>query len=113
MAKARQFENSEKTYLSRSDVYRDDGMIQLTMEMPGVDKENLDIKIEDDVLIVHGKRKKRKIQGEFRIKEISSGDFHNEYTLDHTIDRDKIDASINNGLLRSILKLKNLRNREV
>jgi len=75
------------------------------MEMPGVTKENLDVRIDNDLLIIHGKRK-APISGKFLIHEITEGDYHNEYTIDNTIDRNKIDAALDKGILTLTLSIR-------
>jgi HSP20 family protein len=89
-----------------TDIYKDEEAVVLTMEMPGVSKENLDIRVDKDLLIIDGKRDNGPEEGEYRIREIRPGNFHQEYTIDDTIDRNKIEASITGGLVTLVLGLK-------
>jgi len=90
-----------------SDIYEEKGNLILKMEMPGVTKENLEIRIENDTLLIHGKRDMyRDEKANYIIREIRDGDFYHEYTIDHTIDREKIDASLQKGVLTLTLSLK-------
>jgi len=90
-----------------SDIYEDKGNVILKMEMPGVNKENLDVKIDNDILIIHGKRNElHDDKANFIIREIRDGDYYQEYTIDNTIDRNKIDAALEKGVLTLTLTMK-------
>ena len=92
--------------LASSDIYKEDDKVVLRMEMPGVNKESLNIQIDGNMLIIEGRRDTTVLQGEYRIKEIRQGDYYHEFTLDDTIDRSKVDARIEFGILTVILKMK-------
>jgi len=93
--------------LACSDIYEEKGNVILKMEMPGVTKENLDIKIDNDILIIHGKKNVLHAEkANFIIREIRDGDYYQEYTIDNTIDRNKIDAALEKGVLTLTLSLK-------
>lgn len=98
--------DTRKTFPACCDIYHDNESVVLYMEMPGVSKENLDIRIDQDLLIIDGRRELQSPEGQYRIREIKQGDYHQEYTIDDTIDRDKIDATIKNGLVTLTLGLK-------
>jgi len=90
-----------------SDIYEDKGNVILKMEMPGVTKENLDVKIDNDILMIHGKRNtNRDEKANYIVREIHDGDYYQEYTLDNTIDRNKIDAALEKGILTLTLSIK-------
>lgn len=106
MEKRRELENKRTDFPACTDIYKDEESVVLTMEMPGVSKENLDIRVDKDLLIINGRRDFETGDGEYRIREIRHGNFHQEYTIDDTIDRNKIEASINSGLVTLTLGLK-------
>ena len=87
-------------------VHEADGKVIVELEMPGVTKDGLEIKIENNELHILGKREPMAKEGEYLIKERRDGDFYRVFTLDNTIDQDKIEASLNNGLLTITLGLK-------
>jgi len=90
-----------------SDIYEEKGNVILKMEMPGVTKEHLEVKIDNDILMIRGKREALAAgQGTYIIREIRDGDYYHEYTLDNTIDRNKIDAVLEKGILTLTLSLK-------
>lgn len=82
-----------------------DGSVMLRLDMPGVDKDNVDIRIENDQLIIHGSRPAESEDRHYVLRERRRGDFHQVFTLDQTIDREKIDASMDQGVLTLTLHL--------
>lgn len=106
MSEQKELERKRKMISARCDVFQDEGKVQLIMEMPGVGKDDLNIRVDNDMLVIQGNKKDYRSDGEFRIKEIVNGDYYNEFTLDNTIDRENIDASINNGVVTIDLKIK-------
>jgi HSP20 family protein len=89
------------------DVLEKDGEITLKLEMPGVTKEGLKVNIDGDQLEIRGMRDVRIPEGgEYLIHEIRDADFYQLYTIDETIDRNKIDASLKNGVLTLKLGVK-------
>jgi len=106
MEKKKELESKTRRFHPSTDIYQDEDAVVLTMEMPGVTKENLHIKVDKDLLVIHGGRATEETEGQFRIREIRQGDFYQEYTIDDTIDRDKIEATIKNGLVTLRLGVK-------
>jgi HSP20 family protein len=99
-------ETRPRTYAAHCDIFEDAGKVMLSMEMPGVTKDTIDIKVDGDHLIIHGKRATTEPSGDYIIREIKSGDYHNDFSLDDTIDRNKIDAAVNNGIVTVTLGIK-------
>jgi len=98
---------NRRQYPACCDIYEDKGNVILKMEMPGVSKENLEIKIDGDILVIHGKKEiPSNEKATYHIREIRNGDYHHEYTIDDTIDREKINASLEKGVLTLTLSVK-------
>jgi HSP20 family protein len=102
----KQQEQERKLIRSRCNICEDDGKILLRLEMPGVKKENLDVNIENNQLKILGKREAAEEEGTYIIKERREGDFYQVYTLDETVDKNKVDATMENGVLLLTLYLK-------
>jgi len=95
------------TVRARCDVLEKDGEITLKLEMPGVTKEGLSVNIDGDQLEIRGMRDVKIPEGgEYLIHETRDADFYQVYTIDETIDRNKIDASLKNGVLTLKLGVK-------
>ena len=85
--------------LPRTNINEKEKEYIVTMEVPGVTKKNLDVSIDGDVLVVTGERIE-KIESEGLIRnEIRSEKFRRSFTLGNTIDREKITAKMENGVL--------------
>lgn len=88
-----------------SSVYEKDGQVAILMEMPGVSKDTMDIHIEENKLVIHGEID-ASLDGTFLLHERKAGPFHMVYTIDETIDREKVEASIKDGILSVVLDRK-------
>ncbi|MBF9018519.1 MULTISPECIES: Hsp20/alpha crystallin family protein [unclassified Oceanispirochaeta] len=95
-----------KKYPAPCDILQNKESVVLHLEMPGVTKETLDINIDNDLLIIDGKKEKVHFKGNYLLNEIRHGDFHQEYTIDNTIDRNNINAVIKNGVVTLTLGVK-------
>lgn len=84
---------------SRCDIRRENDHILMQLEMPGVNKSGLDISIENDRLIIQGRRGKQSDKGRRIAREIPPGDYRMEYTIDETIDRGAVEAALDKGIL--------------
>jgi len=76
----------------------DEGYV-VRAEMPGVDKEGLEIMVDNGELTILGHRRNFKYPGELAYREIKQHDFRRVYELDPAIDTSKITARIDQGLL--------------
>ena len=79
-------------------------------EIPGVDKENLEVSVSDDRLTIKGstrQEKEEKEAGEYTRREMSRGSFTRVVTLPANVDGEKAGASFKDGVLELTLpKLK-------
>jgi len=82
-----------------------DGKLQVILEMPGVSKERLEVRIENNELRVTGRRNPAK-EGKYVLRERVHGDFLQTYTLDETVDQSNVDAVLEKGILTLTLDLK-------
>ena len=73
----------------------------ISAELPGMEKKDINISIEDNVLSISGE-KKSEIKSEdknYHRFERSYGKFYRSFELPHSVDRENIDASYINGVL--------------
>ena len=75
----------------------------LEVEMPGVNKDGLDISIENNELTIIGRRSLPKIEGTLIHHESRQENFRRAFDLDPSIDANKINARIDQGLVRLTL----------
>jgi len=90
------------------DVYEDEHNVTLKIEVPGIDEKDIDVRIESNVLTVHGERKFEKEEKEenFRRVERQYGSFTRTFTLPTTVDAEKVSAQYDKGILKVALPKK-------
>jgi HSP20 family protein len=71
----------------------------LELEMPGVNKEGLDISIESNELSITGRRSQPKIEGTLLHRVSRSQNYRRTFEIDPSIDMAKISARIANGVV--------------
>ncbi|HKX32143.1 MAG TPA: Hsp20/alpha crystallin family protein [Blastocatellia bacterium] len=84
------------------DIYESPQAIELTFEIPGVDKNDVKVNLENNQLTVTGERQLEhadRHEGYHRV-ERSYGSFVRSFSLPNTIDPNRINAEYQNGLLR-------------
>ena len=96
-------------WVPSADVTEDENNYYIEMEVPGVELNNIEILSENNSVRVKGERKiSREIVPEnvYRMERFF-GLFFREFSFGSQIDRDKIEASLENGVLTIILPKKN------
>jgi len=91
-------------FLPPIDVFHDDEQVTVRVEVPGVKKEDLDVHIEGDLLTISGKKEHVESRNYHQI-ESRCGAFSRAITVPHTVDRSRISASYENGVLTLTLPL--------
>jgi HSP20 family protein len=76
------------TFAPPVDVYEDEHNITLKIEVPGIDEKDIDVRIENNTLTVHGERKFEKEEKEenFRRVERQYGSFMRRFPLPKDVD---------------------------
>jgi HSP20 family molecular chaperone IbpA len=87
-------------YVPSTDIYETDQALTLVMEMPGVEKKDVSVQLENDVLRVEGRIDFSKYEGlEPVYAEYNVGHFTRGFTLSDKIDQDGISAELADGVL--------------
>ena len=108
--KKEQVTKEEKTipvryYVQNTDIYETDDALTVVMEIPGVEKKDVNVNIENDVLRVEGRLDFTKYEGlEPLYTEYNVGHFARAFTLSNKIDQQQIAAELNDGVLTLTLK---------
>ena len=84
------------------DVYEDEHNVTLKIEVPGIDEKDIDVRIENNTLTVHGERSFEKEEKEenYRRVERQYGSFTRSFTLPNTVDHDNVQANYEKGVLK-------------
>ena len=95
--------------LPRTNIVERDDSFEFTMEMPGLDKKDVDVSLENDTLTVKGEKSEEnedaKVKGLLR-REIRSSKFERRFSLGNEVDQENIKAKMNEGVLTVILAKK-------
>ena len=84
------------------DVYEDEHNVTLKIEVPGIDEKDIDVRVENNTLTVHGERKFEKEEKEenYRRVERQYGSFSRTFTLPNTVDTESVSADYEKGVLK-------------
>lgn len=92
---------SRRAFIPRADIYETDNEIVVLADVPGANEKNVDITLEKNVLTIVAYIDPIR-SGEYDIAyaEYEEGDYQRSFRLSDEIDRDKIEASVSDGVLR-------------
>jgi HSP20 family protein len=88
-------------FVPHADIYETNDTILVVADMPGVDENSVNITLEQNVLTINGYAALVEPEG-YRLgyAEYRVGDYQRQFTLSDQIDRDKIEATVKDGVLR-------------
>jgi HSP20 family protein len=87
-------------YTPVTDIYETDSGLIIVMEMPGVARENVNVDLQNDVLRIEGQIDFSKYKGmEPVYTEYDVGHYVRTFSLPSKIDREKIAAQLDDGVL--------------
>jgi len=93
-----------RAFLPTTDIFETDEALTMLLEMPGVDRENIEISVENGVLTVEGKINFSKYDGLQPVySEYNIGPFRRTFRLSSRIDQDKIRAEMQAGVITLVL----------
>ncbi|WP_342253330.1 Hsp20/alpha crystallin family protein [Spiroplasma endosymbiont of Zeiraphera isertana] len=93
--------DGERTFLPKTDVFENDSEYCLEIELPGVLQENIDLKINNNILTIEAKKDdvNEKKNKNYHIQERYYGSFSRSINLPSNISEESIDANFKNGIL--------------
>jgi len=91
-------------FVPPADIYETNDNIVVLAEMPGVAPDGVDITLERRVLTIRGRSAANEHAGYQRVyNEYADGDYERVFTLSENIDRDRIEATLKDGVLHLVL----------
>jgi HSP20 family protein len=98
-------EQSSRWGLLTADVFDDDDKVAVRLEVPGMDANDFNIQVVDDVLVVHGEKRIERAQGQgrYRLLECAYGSFERAIPLPAPVDETRASARYRKGVLRITL----------
>ena len=93
---------AQMNFVPPVDIYEDEHNVTLKLEVPGIDQKDIDVRLENNTLVVRGERKFEKDEKEenFHRIERSYGSFARSFALPNSVDPDNIHAEYVNGVLK-------------
>ena len=89
-----------RAYVPAADIFETDAALMLALEMPGVDRESVDIKLENGIFTVEGKINFAKYEGLHPVyTEYNVGNYARSFELSSNIDQDRISAELKDGVV--------------
>jgi HSP20 family protein len=84
------------------DLFEDHQRVVIRLEVPGLDKPDLDIEVQDNALVVSGEKRfeREDSAGRYRVLQCAYGSFRRVVALPAPVLADKAKASYKNGVLR-------------
>ena len=85
-----------------AEVFDDEDDVIVRLEAPGMDKDDFDLKVVGDHLVVRGEKRieRERTQGHYHVTECAYGSFERAIPLPERVKSDKADAKYKNGVLR-------------
>jgi HSP20 family protein len=80
------------------DIFENDASLIVVVDMPGVHKDGVDIRIDDDILTIKGNAKYAQ-QANVMRQEFTLQNYYRQFQLSDEVDQNKISAESNNGVL--------------
>lgn len=103
-------------WLPPVDVFEDQDSVKIAAEIPGVDFNDLTLSIENNVLTIRGEKRQEREDRTDRVHryERTYGFFERSFVLPATVDPDRIEATLDNGVLMiSVPKAEKARPRQI
>ncbi len=87
-------------FVPTTDIFETDDALNVLVEMPGVEKGNVDISVKDRILTIDGRIDFKKYAGMQPVyTEYNIGNFHRRFSLSNMVDASNIRAEMRDGLL--------------
>jgi len=96
---AEQMNHSGPAYSPDVDIYASDDEVVFSVEIPGVSKGDVVIEVDEtDTLIIRAKNSYREPQNAV-LRQYRTGNYYRAFQISSDYDKEKITASLENGLL--------------
>ena len=93
-----------RMFLPPTDIFETDQALTMLVEMPGVSKQSIEVKVEGDILTIDGRIDFSKYEGlQPLYTEYNIGNFSRTFQLSNEIDQAGIKAELKDGVMRLVL----------
>jgi HSP20 family protein len=96
--------SNRRSFMPRCDIYEMEDKVFVVADMPGIDSESVDIKVEKNILTIDGwVAPEEDDKHSLAYSEYEVGDYQRRFTLSNEIDITHIEAKVKDGVLRLYL----------
>jgi HSP20 family molecular chaperone IbpA len=93
-----------RRFLPVTDIYETADALKVILEMPGVAKDGVEVRVENDVLTIEGQVDFSKYQALSPVyTEYNVGNYARSFQLSNKIDQDRISADLRDGVITLVL----------
>ena len=93
-----------RMFLPATDIFETEQALTVLVEMPGVSKESIEVKVEGDILTIDGRIDFSKYEGlQPLYTEYNVGNFSRTFQLSNEIEQAGIKADLKDGVMRLLL----------
>ena len=93
-----------RAFMPNADIFETEDALTVVLEMPGVDRDHIDIGVDKGVLTVEGKIDFGKYEGLQPVySEYNVGPYRRSFRISNRIDQDKISAEMCDGVIKLVL----------
>ena len=93
-----------RVFVPATDIFETDEALTVILEMPGIDKDKVDVKVENDVLQIEGWIDFSRYEGLQPVyTEYNIGNYARSFQLSSKIDQDRISAELRDGVMTLVL----------
>ena len=99
------FDYDNNNWKPSVDINESNNTFMITADLPGIEKNDIEVKVEGDVLILLAQRNidKTNAKGKYHFSERKSGTFSRSFKLPKSVKEEKITADFDNGVLSIII----------
>jgi HSP20 family protein len=94
--------SKELSFYPQLDIFETNSEYNVTLDLPGISKKDIDLKVDNNILTIKGKKEfnKEHKDNNFYTCERFYGDFHRSVNLPSDADTDKINTNFKDGVLQ-------------
>lgn len=84
------------------DLFEDEKRVVIRLEVPGISKEDMEIEVQDNNLVIRGEKRfeREETEGRYRVLQCAYGSFRRMFPLPAEVLADQAQATYKNGVLR-------------
>lgn len=104
-----------RVYTPDVDIVEKKDEIVVIADMPGVDEKSVEVTLEKNVLTIYGKVDTEIPENhKLLLSEYGIGDFQRAFTLSDEVEKERIQATVKNGVLKLILpKIESIKTKKI